>query len=66
MSAQLVGTAEIAELLGISKTRVVQLAERDDFPTPEQLACGRVWRRAQIERWARRHRPNVPARAAVS
>ena len=51
----LVGLTEIAEILGISRQRVGQLAEGDDFPEPiSVLAAGRVWKRTDIEAWARR------------
>jgi prophage regulatory protein len=52
----LVGAAEIAELLGISRQRVHQLVEDDStFPKPEaDLRSGRVWKREDIEAWARR------------
>ncbi|MCU1451944.1 MAG: hypothetical protein JWN46_90 [Acidimicrobiales bacterium] len=47
-------TPEIAELLGISRQRVDQLSRTDGFPPPDaELAIGRVWARATIERWAR-------------
>ena len=51
----LVGAAEIAEMLGISRQRVDAIARtHDDFPEPEAvLASGRIWLRADIERWAR-------------
>jgi prophage regulatory protein len=50
----LVGLTEIAEMLGVSAQRVDQLARRDDFPEPVAvLAAGRIWRRGDIERWAR-------------
>ena len=50
----LMGTAEVATLLGVSRTRVGQLAQRDDFPAPvARLAAGPVWESADIERWAR-------------
>lgn len=51
----LVGAAEIAELLGISRQRVHQLATRDDFPKPiVRLSIGRVWERDEILAWMRR------------
>jgi predicted DNA-binding transcriptional regulator AlpA len=50
----LVGAAEIAELLGVSRQRVQQLISRDDFPQPEVvLAMGKVWLRADVIAWAR-------------
>jgi predicted DNA-binding transcriptional regulator AlpA len=57
MTHHLVGLTEIAEMLGVTKQRVTQLArDYDDFPRPEaELAGGRVWKRAAIEAWVRRH-----------
>lgn len=52
--AELVGIAEIVELLGVSRQRVHLLVDREDFPKPEaELKAGRVWKRADIEKWAR-------------
>ena len=53
---ELVGTFEIGELLRVSKPRVHQLITREDFPTPAaRLHAGFVWRRQDVERWAKRH-----------
>lgn len=51
----LVGTAEIAQMLGgVSRQYVDQLSRREDFPEPEvELASGRVWKREAILEWAR-------------
>jgi hypothetical protein len=51
----LVGSAEIARMLEISQTRVNQLATTDSkFPKPvAELSAGRIWKRAEVERWAR-------------
>jgi predicted DNA-binding transcriptional regulator AlpA len=50
----LVGVAEVAELLGVSRQRVHKLAERDDFPAPVAiLTAGKVWDRDAVEKWAR-------------
>ena len=52
--ADLLGVTEVAALLGISRQRIQQLTETDpDFPPAETLARGRVWRRADIVKWAR-------------
>ena len=53
----LVGSQEIGVLLGgLSRQRVQQLINRDDWPEPEvTLAMGKVWKRADIEAWAREH-----------
>lgn len=51
----LVGTAEIATMLGVSRQRVHQLARRADFPAPEAvLSAGAIWRREAIEQWIER------------
>jgi predicted DNA-binding transcriptional regulator AlpA len=48
------GAGEIAKRLGLSRQRVQQLAERDDWPEPfDELAMGRVWLIADIEAWIR-------------
>jgi predicted DNA-binding transcriptional regulator AlpA len=52
--------AEIAEFLGVSKARVYQLVERDDFPEPiAWLAVGRIWRTADIRAWQSKRRDRI-------
>lgn len=53
---QLVGAAEIAQLLGgLSRQRVSQLTATAGFPEPvERLRMGSVWRYADIISWAER------------
>lgn len=53
----LVGSAEIGRMLGgLSRQRVQQLIQRDDWPEPEVvLDMGKVWKRADIEEWAKAH-----------
>jgi prophage regulatory protein len=58
----LVGSAEIGRMLGgLSRQRVQQLINREDFPAPEvTLEMGKVWQRAEVVTWARAHgRPVV-------
>jgi predicted DNA-binding transcriptional regulator AlpA len=52
---ELVGLTEVATLVGISRQRVLQLIESDpDFPEPAaQMARGRVWKKADIVKWAK-------------
>jgi hypothetical protein len=46
----LIGSAEAALLLGVSRQRVGQLAQRADFPAPiARLSAGPVWTRTSIE-----------------
>jgi predicted DNA-binding transcriptional regulator AlpA len=62
---ELVGAVEIAELLGVSRARVHQLASRKEFPKPvATLAMGSIWRKRDIERWAETwpRRPGRPPR----
>ncbi|WP_248962777.1 hypothetical protein [Sphaerisporangium perillae] len=67
----LVGAVEAGEILGVSRTRVHQLAERPDFPEPRYvLAAGKLWARADIvafdARWDRRPgRPPKPGRGST-
>ena len=60
----LVGMAEIAEMLGVSRQRVAQLIETyEDFPKPEvELSGGRVWSRTAIESWIASHPERGPGR----
>lgn len=54
MSHHLVGVAEIARMLAVSRQRVSQLAETKDFPEPVvRLSAGPVWEREAVEVWAR-------------
>jgi len=61
----MVGMAEIAEILGVTRQRVAQLIETyDDFPKPEvELSGGRVWSRTAIETWIASHPERGPGRA---
>lgn len=58
----LVGSAEIGRMLGVNRQRVQQLVKRDDFPAPEaELAMGKVWKREDVEAWARSHGRDIGA-----
>lgn len=53
----LMGQAEIADRLGVSRQRVQQLIARGDWPKPfETLAMGKVWRTEDIEAWIAKNR----------
>ncbi len=67
-SEQLLGIAEIASLLGVSRQRVYELRAKPQFPRPvAELAAGPVWARSAVEaflgRWDRR--PGRPKRASA-
>lgn len=52
---RLVSRMEIAELLGVTRQRVHQLIAKPDFPAPvATLSVGMIWRREDVEEWARR------------
>jgi len=62
----LVGTKEIAQMLGVTKQRVSDLSRSDKFPAPvAHLAVGRIWTRSSIghflDEWDRR--PGRPSKA---
>jgi SAM-dependent methyltransferase len=60
----LVGVAEAAGILGWDKRRVATYIRRGSFPEPlASLASGRVWDRAEIERFAAAFRARRAARA---
>lgn len=52
----LVGAAEVARLLGVTRQRVDALARTHaSFPEPAAtIAAGRIWLRQDIEEWASR------------
>jgi len=48
----LVGLAEIADLLGVSRQRADQLSREAGFPNPvASLKGGRIWRTEDVEAW---------------
>lgn len=62
MTEHLMGAAEVAKLLGVSRVRVHQIAATDPtFPKPiAELAAGRIWDRVTIEEWARQREKASP------
>jgi hypothetical protein len=62
----LVGVAEIAEMLKLSKQRVSTLSQRKDFPKPlVRLATGPVWRAGDLSTFAAgwRRQPGRPRKS---
>ena len=57
VAQELMGTAEIAELMGVSRQRVHQITQRPDFPEPvARLVAGHIWDAADVRRWIKAHR----------
>lgn len=63
MRPELMGTTEIAAMLGISRQRVHKLtadAETTKFPEPlATLSMGKVWDAADIRKWAKTYAPRT-------
>jgi predicted DNA-binding transcriptional regulator AlpA len=52
------GFSQVADILGVHKRTAQRYIARDDFPEPiGRLAGGRIWRRADVERWGREYLP---------
>ena len=63
----MLGLAEIAEELGVSKQTASKYAGRKDFPPPlERLASGPIYRRADVLAWAKANLPLKPGRPRKS
>jgi hypothetical protein len=55
---------EIAELLGVTKQRVHQIADEEGFPVPvAEDGRGRLWERRQVQAWAKTWRREKPWRS---
>jgi hypothetical protein len=66
---EVVGVAEAAKLLAVTKQRLSQLTERQDFPPPMvRLAAGPVWLTSSINAFNRRwvRKSGRPAKAAAT
>ena len=51
--SELVGLAEVVELLGVTKRTATNYTKREDFPAPVQrLAATPIWKRAEVAAWA--------------
>ena len=52
----LVGVPEMAKMLGVSRPTVWRYLRREDFPDPDAQVSGkRLWKRATVERWGKKH-----------
>jgi predicted DNA-binding transcriptional regulator AlpA len=65
---RLLGLAEVADVLGVSKRTASRYAARTDFPKPlAQLAMGPIWLAEDVESWSGRmpvQRGRPPNRAS--
>jgi predicted DNA-binding transcriptional regulator AlpA len=54
VEAPLVGLAEVAEMLGVTKRTATSYSSRADFPEPlQRLAATPVWQRKDVMAWAK-------------
>jgi prophage regulatory protein len=57
---RVMGAAEIAERLHVTRQRAYQITARRDFPEPiAHLAMGQVWDTHDVEAWIRERRPEL-------
>jgi len=56
VTLDLVGAAEIADMLGLTRQRINAIVRsHEDFPEPvAELSAGRIWLRKDVVAWARR------------
>ncbi len=60
MGKHLMGQAEIADRLGVSRQRVQQRIAKGGFPPPfDVLAMGKVWWIKDIDEWIHDKRPEL-------
>ena len=53
----LVGIKEVAQMLGVSRTRADQLSRRPNFPEPKvRHARVRLWEKADVQAWINANR----------
>jgi predicted DNA-binding transcriptional regulator AlpA len=64
VAGELVGTTDVAAMLGVSRQRVSQLIDSyEDFPVPVDVIAGRrVWTRDEVQRWIAEHPTRPPGR----
>ncbi len=55
---ELLGLVDISRLLNVTMATAQRYADRDDFPEPlGRIAAGRVWLRADVQKWAQQTLP---------
>jgi predicted DNA-binding transcriptional regulator AlpA len=60
----LVGLAEVAEMLGTSRRQAIRWTQREDFPDPIlRLRATPVWEGREVRRWKREREPDKRSRA---
>lgn len=58
MPPELASLAEVATVLKVPKRTAARYVDRPGFPPPvDTLDVGRIWRRADVEKWGRENLP---------
>lgn len=58
MAPELASVVEIASMLDVPRRTAERWVNRPDFPAPtDTLAVGRIWRRADVQAWAKKTLP---------
>ncbi len=61
VAEDLIGTAEIAAMLGVSRQRADKITrDYEDFPAPRTRGRYRYWTRRSVERWIEKHPDRGP------
>lgn len=55
------GAAEIADRLGVSRSRADQITREKAFPDGKRLKMGTVWFTSDVEEWIAKFRPQLLA-----
>lgn len=57
--SDLLGLAEVAELLGTTRRNAIRWTQSEGFPEPiARLRATPVWERGDVEQWAKARKPN--------
>jgi predicted DNA-binding transcriptional regulator AlpA len=61
MPAEVIGSAEVGEMLGVTRQRVAQLRrDFEDFPRGQQVGRQFLYTRKSIEEWMAKHPDRRP------
>ena len=56
LARELIGLAEVAEILGVVKRQAIRFARRPSFPPPvAHVRATRIWLRSEVAAWGREH-----------
>jgi hypothetical protein len=59
MPPELIRFRDLPAVLDVSSATAARYAKRPDFPKAQEVAGIRVWKKVDVQRWARKHRPQL-------